>query len=78
MHACMCAEYESKALRDGDHAIAQLQLGTCNLMSTGGYDGLLLINAIRYRAGPHGPIYQRIPARYPTLPKEALADLHFS
>ena len=78
VHACRHAEFRSKTLQDGDHAIAQLQLGICKLMSTGGYDSLLLINAIRYRAGPHGPIYQRIPARYPTRPKEAHADLHSS
>lgn len=78
VHACRHAEIRLKTLQDADHAIAQLQLGTCKLMSFGGYDSLLLINAIRYRAGPHGPIYQRILARYPTRPKEAHADLHSS
>jgi hypothetical protein len=45
LHACRRAEYESKTLQDGDHAIAQLQLGTCKLMSTGGYRSFLLVNA---------------------------------
>lgn len=76
LHACRCAEYESKTLQDGDHAIVQLQLGTCKLMSTGGCSSLLLVNAnvigmVRTARSTRQSLHAT-----PHSLEEAYADLH--